>query len=121
MDIVVGKALGTDSVDHNQRKEQFSKAYIQAVASVAGFSATTPTVDDDSVDLFVSGSGRDGTFASPRLELQAKGRNSGELIGEHFSYDLKFKNYNDLRLTNFLVPRILVVVLVPSDIEFWLE
>jgi hypothetical protein len=56
MDIVVGKALGTDSVDHNQRKEQFSKAYIQAVASVAGFSATTPTVDDDRL-----------TFLSPEV------------------------------------------------------
>lgn len=113
--------LGSGSTDLNQRKEQFSKAYVQAVASVAGFSATTPAVDDDSIDLFVSGRGREGTVASPRLELQAKGRGTDSGIGEHFSYDLKLKNYEDLRLTNFLVPRILVVVLVPASVEYWLE
>jgi hypothetical protein len=33
---------------------------------------------------------------------------------------LSIKNYNDLRLTDLMVPRILVVVLVPPDIEDWL-
>lgn len=108
-------------MDLNQRKEQFSKSYIQAVASVAGFSATTPTVDDDSVDLTIAGRGRDGTVASPRLELQAKGRNATTGNGNHFSYNLKLKNYDDLRVANFLVPRILVVVFVPEQIEYWLE
>ena len=43
-------------------------------------------------------------------------------IGEKgFSYPLKIKNYDDLRLTNIQVPRILVVVLVPSDISQWLN
>src|ERR1700733_2744846 len=38
-------------MDTNQRQEQFSHACVRAVASAAGFSATTPTVDDDSVDV----------------------------------------------------------------------
>jgi len=37
-------------MDINQQKEQFSNAYIQAVASVAGYSLYKPNVDDDSVD-----------------------------------------------------------------------
>jgi len=38
-------------VDLNQRKEQFSNAYVRAVASVAGFTLAKPEVDDDSIDL----------------------------------------------------------------------
>ena len=37
-------------VEINQRKEQFSNAYLQAVASTAGYSLYKPVVDDDSVD-----------------------------------------------------------------------
>jgi hypothetical protein len=37
-----------------------------------------------------------------------------------FSYALKIKNYNDLRITDILVPRILVVVVVPKDITGWI-
>ena len=36
-------------------KEQFSKAYVRAVAAVAGFSGYEPEVDDDSVDWETSG------------------------------------------------------------------
>ena len=36
-------------MDISQRKEQFSIAYVRAIASVAGFSVSTPGVDDDSV------------------------------------------------------------------------
>lgn len=35
----------------DQQKEQFSYAYVRAVAAVAQIAVTPPTVDDDSVDL----------------------------------------------------------------------
>ena len=35
-------------MDINLQKEQFSNAYLQAVASVAGYSLYKPNVDDDS-------------------------------------------------------------------------
>ncbi len=38
-------------MDIDQRKEQFSHAYVKAVAAVAGFAWYKPSVDDDSIDL----------------------------------------------------------------------
>ncbi|WP_242037834.1 DUF4365 domain-containing protein [Tolypothrix sp. FACHB-123] len=34
-------------MDVNQQKEQFSNAYVRAVASIAGYSVYRPEVDDD--------------------------------------------------------------------------
>ena len=50
----------------------------------------------------------------PRLEIQIKGTKdepaSGELV-----YDLKQKNYDDLRYHPVMVPRLLIVVAMPGD------
>ena len=59
-------------MDIGQRKEQFSQAYVRAVASVAGFSVTVPTVDDDSVNAVLAGRSVDGIPCRPRIELQLK-------------------------------------------------
>ena len=40
-------------MDLNQCKEQFSIAYVRAVASAAGYGVQKPDVDDDSIDLRV--------------------------------------------------------------------
>jgi hypothetical protein len=104
----------------DQRKEQFSKAYVHAVASVAGFATYTPSVDDDSVDLGVSARGGADTPRRPRLEMQLKCTHTDTGDGDHLTYPLKLKNYDDLRAET-IVPRILVVVLVPEDINSWLH
>jgi hypothetical protein len=41
----------------NQRKEQFSRAYIHAVASVAGYALYEPYADDDSIDCGLAARG----------------------------------------------------------------
>jgi len=51
----------------SQQQEQFSRAYVHAIASVAGFTIYTPQVDDDSVDLGIAQTGGRGTIRSPRL------------------------------------------------------
>lgn len=104
----------------NQRKEQFSIAYVRAVASVAGFTAYKHEVDDDSVDLGLAARGAMGTVRSPKLDMQIK-CTSREILGAvSLAFPLSIKNYNDLRPEDLLVPRILVVVLVPDALEDWL-
>jgi hypothetical protein len=104
----------------NQRKEQFSRAFIHGVASVAGYSIYKPEVDDDSVDVGMAASGGENTTRRPRLELQLKCTHVNQGGEDNLGYDLKRKNYNDLRVDT-IVPRILVVVLVPEDITSWLR
>jgi hypothetical protein len=55
----------------NDRKEQFSFAYLHAVASVAGFgiSGLWPAPDRDSIDLTVSGRGTHGTIKLPSMQV----------------------------------------------------
>jgi Domain of unknown function (DUF4365) len=106
----------------NQRKEQYSFAYIRAVAAAAaGYTVDERSVDDDSVDLQISSRSKLGTVKSPKLELQAKCLGEGLLKDDDFNYPLKLKNYDDLRDQDVQVPRILVVVRVPTDDAEWIS
>lgn len=107
-------------MDINQQKEQFSITYIRAIAAVAGYSLYRPEVDNDSVDLGIISKGGTGKIISPRLELQLKCTARNVLEENSLKYPLILKNYNDLRI-NALVPRILVVVLVPEKITDWIR
>lgn len=104
----------------DQRKEQYSFAYIRAVAA-AGFTVDERSVDDDSVDLQISSRSKLGTVKSPKVELQAKCLGEGVFDGTDFGYPLKLKNYDDLRDPGVQVPRILVVVRVPTNETQWLQ
>jgi Domain of unknown function (DUF4365) len=104
----------------NQRKEQFSRAYVHAVASVAGYALYEPYVDDDSIDCGIAARGDAGTFFSPRVELQLKSSSRDIVKKGRIVYPLGIKNYNDLRVENVLAPRLLVVVIVPKEIDYWL-
>lgn len=104
----------------NQQKELFSKAYVRAVAAVAGFSIDLLELDFDSIDLQITAGSGDGSVYFPELKLQLKCTSSDVMDSEYIRYPLKLKNYNDLR-RNALVPRILVVVLVPENLEDWLQ
>ncbi len=102
----------------NMQMEQFSLAYIRAVASQAGYRIGTADPDWDSMDgILISDRGR-----RPRIEFQAKAtgqdiiRRDGDL-----SFRLDVDNYDDLRDQEVMVPRILIVVRVPSDTEQWLS
>jgi hypothetical protein len=108
------------TMDLNARKEQFSGAYVRAVAAVAGFGAHVPTPDDDSVDFVIAARGGGGTVRSPRLELQLKCTSQQVLTPGCVRFPLKKKNYDDLRAVDVLVPRILVVVCVPDDDLQWI-
>jgi hypothetical protein len=90
-------------------------------SAAAGYAWYTPSVDDDSIDLGLAEKGGSGMIRSPRLELQLKCHAAGTPADSHFSDRLKIKNYEDLRDETVQVPRILVVVLVPDQVEDWLE
>lgn len=107
-------------MDISQRKEQYSIAYVRAVAATAGYATYKSEVDDDSIDLVLAARGGNGTFRSPRLEMQLKCTSRDVLDDNEIKYPLKVKNYDDLRPDNVLVPRILVVVIVPDSLDGWL-
>jgi hypothetical protein len=107
-------------MDINQQKEQFSITYIRAIAAVAGYSLYRPEVDNDSVDLGIVSRGGTGRILAPRLELQLKSTARNISNENYINYPLILKNYNDLKI-NALVPRILVVLLIPEKVTDWIK
>src|SRR5205823_824819 len=107
-------------MDLAQKKQEFSRAHVKAVAAACGYATEVPSVDDDSVDLVLTAKGGSGTFRSPKLDLQLK-CTAREVVGErNINFPLEIKNYDELRPTNFMVPRILVIVVVPDNVDNWI-
>jgi hypothetical protein len=92
--------------------------------SAAGFTLlSTHKNDDDSIDALILARQGPGPRRSPRLEIQFKSTSSPTFnsAGTHLVYSLKQKNYNDLTLPGYHVPRILAVLVLPPVIQQWLS
>jgi hypothetical protein len=110
-------------MDINIQKEEFSYAYMYAVVSAAGYScqiASRP-LDIGGIDMIISGVEREDSLYPPRLEVQVKSTSTSVLSPDSIRYPLKLKNYNELRKQKTLVPKILVIVLIPDDQSEWLN
>jgi hypothetical protein len=105
-------------------KEEFSLAYVRAIAAVAGCGTNIPIPDDHSVDIeLIKRSADDGDgihIVDPKLGIQAKCTSRNFLNDGIISFPLPVKNYTDLRKVKLSVPRILVVHTVPAETEHWL-
>jgi hypothetical protein len=102
-----------------QQKEQFSIAYLRAVAAAARINIYRMDVDEDSIDIGFSVKSIAGRAQSPRLDAQLKCVT--ELTGDDtvFRYPLKSKNYKEL-IGDHYVPKILIVILIPPSVADWL-
>ena len=100
----------------SMQMEQFSMAYIRAVAASASYQISKPEPDTDSVDgILMASFGR-----KPQLNFQAKATTQDIRIGSELHFPLSIKNYNDLR-ADTLIPRILIVLLMPREQSQWIN
>jgi len=105
------------------RKEQFSIAYIEAIAARLGLNPSVDRVDIDSVDLRLSAdnfnvAGR--VVRNPQIEIQLKCTSQDIEKDGSLKFKLPVKNYNDLRGEDITSPRYLMVLIVPSNPEEWI-
>lgn len=104
-----------------RRQEEFSIAWLYAVASAAGFCVQDIRADVDSIDAEIRQQGNRTSF--PKLELiqvQLKCTYSRVPKDNQISFPLSKKNYDDLRGKR-MIPRILVVLHVPRTLNDWLS
>jgi hypothetical protein len=123
--MVEGSSMSTAGVGmtENEQKQQLSVAYVHAVAARAGYACQLISIDDDSVDVQPAARGwvhHRAVLRSPKIDIQLKATIQPSLRQGHLAFALPRKNYNDLR-EEALVPRILVVLLLPEDDRLWLE
>src|SRR5437867_2868716 len=100
--------------------EEFSRAYVRAVAAVVGCEVVESEVDVDSIDVTFSRRTMTGPVRSPKLDAQLKSIALEPLSGSTFPYPVPMKNYDELRSADFMVPRILIVVIVPPLLADWI-
>lgn len=98
------------------QQELFGDTFLLSVAGVAGCAASLRRPDDDDIDWTLSCK----LPRRPKLDVQMKTWIGDDGIGEVIRYPLKRKNYDGLRLTDVVAPRLLVLVTLPRDIEEWL-
>ena len=105
--------------DQTWRMEQFSRAYVKAVAAAAGCAYWTSAVDNDALDVQLRRATTTGVRRSPQLDIQLKATTANCVADDHIAFPLDIPTYDKLRPTNFAVPRILVVVVMHPDVENW--
>ena len=101
-------------MDLNTRKERFSLAYINAVATYANCEVLEPQVDRGSVDGFLVGPARGRDL----IRFQAKATERDVISGNHLHFPLPVRDYDHIR--NADAPFILIVALLPDDESQWL-
>jgi hypothetical protein len=106
----------------NDLKADFGQAYVRAIAHAAGYfvQEANRAVDNDGVDLTLLLRDPTGSVRSPRLDVQLK-TTACAGTADPIPVDLPNKNYEELIDTRLQVPRILVVVAVPTDSATWVD
>ncbi len=102
-----------------QRQEEISKAYLQAVAAKCGFTIASWSQDHGCVDATVGAVGilGTGTVSSPKIDVQLKATSQERVEHDDFvSCPLEIDHYDYLRAQTH-IPHLLVVLLLPSDIN----
>lgn len=98
------------------RKERLSLVYVKALAARAGFTISERDLDRDSIDVSVHG----GEPQHPALDLQLKATATlGTGRNDHLPFQLRIKNYDDLRCPT-QTPRLLVVLELPQEESRWM-
>ena len=107
-------------MDLNHQKEQFSNAFVRAIAAQAGCNYQTLDVDDMSVDFsLVKRLSR--KFKNPQLDIQLKSTSYPDIQNGYIMYRLPKKNYDDLRDTRVRTPSILVLVCLNEQVQDWIR
>jgi hypothetical protein len=111
----------------NDIESELSYAYLHAVASQIGAACKVSNrhEDNNGIDASITAWGpfsNGGYLNEIELKIQLKATIVEPIdSGTHFSYFLKGINrYNDLRNEALAVPRILVVLFLPKEVDTWL-
>lgn len=101
-------------------KQQLSFAYIQAIATAARCSFEKRGVDYQGVDGTVHQTAPHDLLDTVAVDVQMKATSQDILRDDHLAFSLEKKYHEQLRSTRRQNPVILVVMIVPRNLEDWL-
>jgi hypothetical protein len=106
----------------NHRQEALCRAYVQAVAALAGVATSVPT-PDYGVDVSlreIEQRGQRHLDTRLQLDLQLRSTTRAGVTDTHVRYDLDAESYDFLREPS-LTRCLLVVLVLPEDETMWLS
>lgn len=110
------------SMRSSDQKEEFSYAYVHAVAACAGCAVDRPKKEgQDKLDVLVRSERSLGPIHQPRIELQLKCSERITVKRGRFAFEIDADLYQELRKLERNLPLFLVIMHVPSSIPDWME
>lgn len=108
-------------ITKNHRQEILSWAYVRSIAARCGFVCSVPELDYG-IDLTIHDVFREEDAVAEsgnKIDAQLKSSSAAVLTDTTVLYDLEVDGYNVLRKSGVLVPRLLVVHVLPADEDDW--
>jgi len=106
----------------SKRKEEVSKSYLNALCATKGIAMEIKTHDDDGLDIVLqkviiskTNSARFNAMISVQLKSTSSDYTEHD---DHYTYPLKKKNYDDLRVPATVKPYLFLLIL-PDDERDW--
>lgn len=90
------------------------------MASAAGCTLAKPNADLTSVDWIITSTEKFARWF-PSLDVQLKATSAVNPDNGHVRFPLPIKNHRELQGSHYMYPRILVLVRVPENVDYWLQ
>jgi len=104
-------------LDRNQHQGLFGESFVRVLASAAGLIVSRPELDVAGDDFTISHKGMLGPTRHPKIDVQVKSWSQRRAVQRdgYWKYRMKARHFNELAGTDFVLPRFLVLVIVPED------
>ncbi len=110
-------------MDTNTKKEEFSYGYLKMIGAKSGLAIENHgrSIDNQGIDIQIVYAGKIGNIHTPRIDAQVKCTSQDIEKEDYINFSLDIKTYEILRNKFVYVPIILIVVLVPIDLDEWID
>lgn len=102
-------------------KQQFSLAYAHAVTSMARCTMENIRVDVERVDFVVRQVAGHDQYDDAQVQVQMKCTSQDVMKADGVHWSLDLAHYDSLRAERTYVPKILVVLIVPTKFQQWMD
>lgn len=107
----------------NTKKEEFSYGYLKMIGAKSGLAIENHgrSIDNQGIDIQIVYAGEIENVHTPRIDAQVKCTSQDIEKEDYLNFSLDTKTYEILRNKLVYVPIILIVVLVPKEIDEWIN
>lgn len=110
-------------MDTNTKKEEFSYGYLKMIGAKSGLVIENHgrSIDNQGIDIQIVYAGEIENVHTARIDAQVKCTAQDIDKEDYINFSLDIKTYEILRNKFVYVPIILIVVLVPKDLDEWID